>query len=198
MSEVCDNTCMQAIDALLQRRSGRSLTEPGPDAGALELMFASAVRAPDHGALRPWRFLVIRGAARERFGELLAQYLRRAHPGTPPEALQRERHKAFRAPLIVVVAAKIDPAQRKIPQVEQLLSAGAAAHGLLLAADALGFAGVWKTGAATYDNEVKRALGFEDSEAIVGFLYLGTEATPGAPQPGPPRDWRGLVRVWEN
>ncbi|HEV2286225.1 MAG TPA: nitroreductase family protein, partial [Steroidobacteraceae bacterium] len=72
---------MQAIDALLTRRSALTLTEPAPDADALQLMFASAVRAPDHGRLRPWRFAVIRGTARERFGELLAGHLARTQPG---------------------------------------------------------------------------------------------------------------------
>ncbi|HYB64639.1 MAG TPA: nitroreductase family protein, partial [Steroidobacteraceae bacterium] len=86
---------MQAIDALVTRRSATTLTEPAPDAGALELIFASAVRAPDHGRLRPWRFLVVRGAARGRFGELLARHLARMQPASTPESLQRERDKAF-------------------------------------------------------------------------------------------------------
>src|SRR6202049_3391543 len=105
---------MQAIDALLQRRSARALTEPAPDEGALQLIFASAVRAPDHGRLRPWRFIVVRGGARERFGELLAQHLRRTHAAASEEQLQRERAKALRAPLIIVVAARCNP-QVKIP-----------------------------------------------------------------------------------
>ena len=112
---------MQAIDALLTRRSARTLTEPAPDAGALELIFASAVRAPDHGRLRPWRFVVMRAAARARFGKLLAAHLGRAHPHSDQEALRRERLKALRAPLIVAVAARCNPAV-KIPVIEQVLS----------------------------------------------------------------------------
>ena len=99
---------MQAIDALLTRRSARALTDPAPDAGALELIFAAASRAPDHGRLRPGRFLVVRGAARERLGAMLADHLRRTHPQIGEESLQRERLKAFRAPLIVVVASHCD------------------------------------------------------------------------------------------
>ena len=182
---------MQAIDALLLRRSARTLTEPGPDAGALELIFAAAARAPDHGRLRPWRFIVVRGAARERFGALLAHQLRRSHPATPPETLERERLKAFRAPLIVVVAAHCE-AGLKIPVIEQTLSAGAAAHAVMLAAVALGFNAMWKTGAAAYDGTVKQALGLEPEDAIVGFLYLGTESGERA---GAPRsEWRDRVR----
>src|SRR5690242_13650276 len=96
---------MQAIDALLTRRSARALTDPAPDEATLALIFACATRAPDHGRLRPWRFVVVRPEARGRFGDLLADHLRRAHPQVASETLERERLKAFRAPLIVVVAA---------------------------------------------------------------------------------------------
>jgi nitroreductase len=185
---------MQAIEALLKRRSARTLTAPAPDAGALELIFESAARAPDHGRLRPWRFIVVEGAARERFGTLLAEHLRRTHPGAAEEAVQRERQKAFRAPLIVVVAAVVDPAV-KIPAIEQILAAGAAAQNMMLAAFALGFNAMWKTGAAAYDEAVKAALGLVPTDAIVGFLYLGTE--PQAPSAGSaPTLWRDRVQRW--
>jgi nitroreductase len=182
---------MQAIDALLERHSARALTEPAPDEGTLGLIFASATRAPDHGRLRPWRFIVVRGAARERFGELLADHLRRTHAQVGEESLERERLKAFRAPLIVVVAARCNPAV-KIPVIEQTLSAAAAAHAMMLAAFALGFNAMWKTGGPAYDAAVKRALGLEESDAIVGFLYFGTETGERA---APVRtQWRDLVR----
>jgi nitroreductase len=182
---------MQAIDALLMRRSARALTEPAPDEGALELIFSAAVRAPDHGRLRPWRFVVVRGSARERFGELLADHLRRTHAQVGEESLQRERLKAFRAPLIVVVAAHCQHLA-KVPDIEQVLSAGAAAHAMMLAALALGFNGMWKTGGPAYDATVKAALGLQSEDAIVGFLYFGTEA--GEPLPAGHGAWRDLVR----
>ncbi|MBV8146700.1 MAG: nitroreductase family protein [Gammaproteobacteria bacterium] len=182
---------MQAIDALLTRRSARALTEPAPDSGALELIFSAAARAPDHGRLRPWRFITVRGAARERFGGLLAEQLRRTHPQIGEESLQRERLKAFRAPLIIVVAAHCDPAV-KIPAIEQLLSAGAAAHAMMLAAFALGFNAMWKTGEAAYDATVKQALGLEPGDAIAGFLYLGTEH--GERAQSARTEWRDRVR----
>ena len=182
---------MQAIDALLARRSARALTEPAPDAGALELMFAAAARAPDHGRLRPWRFVVVRGDARERFGALLADQLHHTHPQIGAESLERERLKAFRAPLIVVVAAHCDSAV-KIPPIEQTLSAGAAAHAMMLAAFVLGFNAMWKTGDAAYDATVKQALALAPGDAIVGFLYVGTEMGEQAP---PARtEWRDRVR----
>jgi nitroreductase len=184
---------MQAIDALLARRSARTLAEPAPDEAALGLIFASAVRAPDHGRLRPSRFVVVRGAARERLGELFAEHVQRLRPELSAEALQRERLKALRAPLIVVVAAQCNPAV-KIPVIEQTLSAGAAAHAMMLAAFALGFNAMWRTGGPAYDELVKRALGFGPTDAIVGFLYLGTETEK--PVPAESREWRDLVREW--
>jgi nitroreductase len=168
----------------MTRMSAPRLLEPGPDAAALEVMLGAAMRAPDHGRLRPWRFIVIQGAGRARFGELMAESLQRRMPTAAAARLQAERERALRAPLIVVVAAKIQPAA-KIPAVEQLLSAGAAAQNLLIAAHALGFAGAWKTGDVAYDAEVKAALGLEEGDAVVGFLYLGSSAGgPVPPRPG--------------
>jgi nitroreductase len=184
---------MQAIDALVARRSATALTEPAPDAGALELIFASAVRAPDHGRLRPWRFLVVRGAARARFGELLAGHLARTQPASSAESLQRERDKAFRAPLIIVVAAHINEAV-KIPPIEQTLSAGVAAGNIMLAALALGYNAMWKTGGAAYDAQVRESLGLGPGEVIVGFLYVGSEAARPSAVRG---EWRDLVREWD-
>jgi nitroreductase len=181
---------MQAIEALLTRRSARALTAPAPDAAALDLIFESAARAPDHGRLRPWRFIVIEGEGLARFGDLLAEQLRRSHPATSEESLQRERQKAFRAPLIVVVAALISP-HAKVPAIEQIITAGAAAQNMMLAARALGFNGMWRTGAPAYDDTVKAALGLAATDSIVGFLYLGTDSSP----PGAPADypWRDRV-----
>jgi nitroreductase len=181
---------MQAIDLLLTRRSARTLTDPAPDEAALALMFACAARAPDHGRLRPWRFVVVRGEARGRFGDLLADHLSRSHPQVAAESLERERLKAFRAPLIVVVAAHGNPGV-KIPVIEQTLAAAAAAHAMMLAACALGFNAMWKTGGPAYDPIVKSALGLDPDDAVVGFIYLGSERER---VPHVAGQWRDLVR----
>jgi nitroreductase len=185
---------MQAIEALLRRYSARALQEPAPDDAALGLILESATRAPDHGRLRPWRFIVIKSEDRARFGELLADHLRRTKSAVSDEALERERRKAFRAPMIIVVAAVVG-GDGKIPAIEQILSAGAAAQNLLHAAFALGFNGAWKTGGAAYDDAVKAALGLEPKDAIVGFLYMGTDAEGSGSLTRP--DWREFVRYWE-
>jgi nitroreductase len=183
---------MNAYEALVMRVSPKELGDPAPDAAQLNKIIAAALRAPDHGRLRPWRFIAIRGEGRNRLGDLLAASHARRNPDAGAE-LERERRKALRAPLVLVVAARITPSP-KIPAVEQLLSAGAAAQNVLLACQALGFAAVWKTGAAVYDSCVKEGLGLAASDGIAGLLYIGTPtAMPPAPAPLDPaeflRDW---------
>jgi len=172
---------MDAIDLLLGRVSPAQLAEPGPGSDQLQKILAAAARAPDHGKMQPWRFLVIEGPARERLGELMAQSLLRREPEAPAGKIDSERKKALRSPLVVVVAAAVKE-NPKVPDVEQIVAAGAACQSMLLAAHALGFGGLWRTGPIAYDAEVKRALGFADGDAIVGIIYLGSIAVAGAPK----------------
>jgi len=185
---------MDAMEMLLRRESALKLVSPGPDQEELDKMFESALRAPDHGRLRPWRFVVVPEERRERFGELMADCLRRMEPNAPADALQRERDKAMRAPVIVVVAAAVHRGH-KIPEVEQLVSAAAAAENIMLAATAQGFGAMWKTGAPAYDAAVKQALGLDADNDIVGFLYVGTQVGGGSPAARPVV--RDLVSVWQ-
>lgn len=185
---------MDAIELLVGRESAVKLASPGPDQAALDVMFQSALRAPDHGRLRPWRFVVVPEDKRERLGELMAQCLQRMEPGASADALQRERDKAMRAPVIVVVAATVQRGH-KIPEVEQLVSAAAATENIMLAARALGYGAMWKTGAPAYDKQVKQALGLDPDNDVVGFLYIGTQVGGGSPAARPAV--RDLVSVWQ-
>lgn len=164
---------MDALDLLLNRVSVTRLVEPAPTAAQLDLMFRAALRAPDHGQLRPWRFLTIEGEARVRLGELLAEALRRRQPDASDEVLHKPRKMPLRAPMLVAVIARpvLHP---KVPEAEQVLAAGCAAHGLLLAAHAQGLGAVWRTGEFAYDRHVTEGLGLEASEQLLGFIYLGT------------------------
>jgi nitroreductase len=184
---------MDALDLMLSRESAMKLVSPGPSAAELEQIFNSAVRAPDHGRLRPWHFIVIASEQRERFGQVMADCLLRRDPSVSEAGLQRERDKALRAPTIVVVGAKIKKGH-KIPEVEQIASASAAAQTIMLAAPALGYGAVWKTGAAAYDPVVKVALGLTADDDIIGFLYIGTAA--GGPSPIPRPEAKDFVTAW--
>jgi nitroreductase len=118
---------MDAVELLLGRDSALKLTEPAPSEKKLDIMLCSAMRAPDHGRLRPWHFAIVRADKREAFGEVTADVLRRRRSDATSEMLQRERDKAMRAPLIVVAAARIDR-DRKIPPIEQIASAAPLPH----------------------------------------------------------------------
>lgn len=185
---------MEALEALTTRVSAGKLVDPAPDDAVLSQLFAAAERAPDHGRLRPWRFLVIRGEARQALGQLMADALARREPDAPEALLEKEQGKAFRAPLIVVVAARpID--SPKVPEIEQIVACGAAATNILVAAYALGFGGVWKTGAPAYDDGIKKGLGLLATDHIVGFLYLGSVPAPLPAAPAPTigdrvQEWR--------
>lgn len=184
---------MDALDLMLTRESALKLQAPGPSAADLDRIFATAVRAPDHGRLRPWQFVVINEDQRGAFGDLMADSLRRRQPEVSEAELQRERDKAFRAPTIVVVAAK-PKREAKIPEVEQITSAAAAAQTIMLAAPALGYGAMWKTGGPAYDAGVKTALGLGADDTIIGFLYLGTRAGASSSMPRPrPADF---VTTW--
>jgi nitroreductase len=166
---------LDSLTLLTERNSAARLTEPAPTGAARERLFAAALRAPDHAWLRPWRFITVEGPAREALGRTLERSLRRRDPGVDAAILEKTRAAPLRAPLVVIVLARIKDHPR-VPPVEQRLSAGCAAHALLLAAEAQGFAGIWRTGGAAYDPATVRELGGDSTEEIVAFIYLGTRA----------------------
>jgi nitroreductase len=188
---------MKALDALLTRQSvpPAFLREPGPDDATLERIVAAGAAAPDHGRLRPWRFIVIRGAARTRLGEVFAQALLKRQPEAPAAALEQERTRPLRAPLLVAVAAKVDPQHSKIPEIEQILSTAAAAQNILLAAHAEGFGAKWLTGANAYDEHVKSALRLAPHDRLIGFIHIGT--IEGSPPAVPHADPREHIVQWQ-
>ncbi len=164
---------LRTLDLLLSRRSTGALAEPATSGTELDLILEAGLHVPDHGRLRPWRFVLIRGNARTAFGECLAEAVK-ARDRTAPVALQdRYRAWAVRSPLLIAVGTRIRPGH-PIPEIEQVLSAGAAAMNMLNAIHLLGYAGIWVTGANAYDIRVNEALGFRAPDRLVGFLAVGT------------------------
>lgn len=185
---------MEALDVLLNRVSVPRLVEPAPDAAQREILFGAALRAPDHGGLRPYRFLTVEGEARNRMGELLAQALIEQGGEADEKALEKARSGPLRAPLVVVVIAKLTD-HYKVPKKEQVITAGCAAHGVLLAAYALGVGAVWRTGELSYAAHVAKGLGLAADEEVVAFLYLGTPQNP--PREAPKPDVAQFVSAWQ-
>ena len=169
---------IRMLDLLLARQSSGALADPPPQGIELDLILEAGLRAPDHGRLRPWRFVLIRDGARAEFGECLAAAIKARDRAAPPSLLDRYRNWASRTPLLIAVGTRIRPGH-PVPEIEQLLSAGAAAMNMLNAIHLLGYAGIWVTGANAYDARVNEALGFRAPSRLVGFLAVGTSA--GAP-----------------
>lgn len=172
------NDRADALSLLETRRSAsaKAMTEPGPSAEQLDRLMTIAVRVPDHGKLTPWRFIVFEGEARERAGGIVAGRYHELHPGHGEETLSAQRNMFSRAPCVVGVVSTATKDHPKIPEWEQLLSAGAVCQNMLMAATAMGLGAQWISGWFAYDRQVLTALGLSDSERIAGFIYLGTPA----------------------
>jgi nitroreductase len=182
------------LDAIFARRSLGRLVEPGPSDDELRRMLEAAAAAPDHERLRPWRFVVLRGAAKDRFGEVLVDALLARSPDAKAVAVEKERTKLGRAPVVVVVGA-VRQRSDKVPWEEQYAAVAAAVQNMLLAAAELGFGSMWRTGDPAYDPQVKAALGLRPDDAIVGFVYLGTPSGGTEKPPNRPV-LDGLVTEW--
>ncbi len=172
---------MDILTAINSRASALKLSAPGPTSEQLEAILKAGARAPDHGRLAPWRFVVLDGDKRGVLAQAMRAMRKRMTPSISDEELEREGLKAMRAPTIVAVAARTPP-HHKVPEVEQVVAVGAALQNMILAAHALGLGTMWKTGPAAYDPGVKSAIGLAPGDHVVGYLYLGTVTTPGVPR----------------
>ncbi|MES1155270.1 MAG: nitroreductase, partial [Pseudorhodoplanes sp.] len=161
------------------------LLAPGPTPAELDTLLTVASRVPDHGKLAPWRFIVFEGDARLAFGDKIAAIFRADHADATADQIDFEKKRLARAPLVVAVVSRAGP-HVKIPEWEQVLSAGAAAMNLVTAAHALGYAATWITEWYAYDRRVLDALGLAASERIAGFVHIGKPAQPPEDRPRPP------------
>src|ERR1700761_563466 len=150
----------------------REMTGPGPSPAELETILTIASRVPDHGKLTPWRFIVFEGDARTKAGDLIAAAFKAKYPDATAEQVAGEKGRLTRAPLVIAVVSRAAP-HVKIPEWEQVLSAGAATMNLVTAAHALGFAANWITEWYAYDRGALDALGLAANEKIAGFVHIG-------------------------
>src|SRR5450631_100817 len=165
---------MELLAAIDTRSSAGRLTQPGPTPEHLARILDAAAHAPDHGRLRPWQFIVLDAELREKFSFAAAAAKRVRVPTMSDEQLVAEREKVTRSPTVVVVGCTVRREQSKIPEIEQVIAAAAAAQNLFLAAHDLGYGVMWKTGAAAYDPAVKATVGLLADDHIVGIMHLGT------------------------
>jgi nitroreductase len=177
LSTAHEGTMNEILDLLATRRTVPlpKLEGPGPTADELQKLLTIAARVPDHGKLVPWRFLVIEGEGRERAGELIARAFLADEPDAPPDRVAQERGRLSFAPVVVGVVSRVRP-HPKIPDWEQILSAGAVCMNLIVAAKAMGFSATWLTQWYASDRRVLDGFGLEPEERIAGFLHIGRPA----------------------
>src|SRR5580692_11403641 len=165
---------MELFDAIASRSTAKSLTGPGPTPAQIVRLLEAAGRAPDHGRLKPWRFVAVDGAERETFANAVAEARRDQIPAFTDEQMEIEREKIRRSPIILVVGCVVRKDIPKVPEIEQVIAVGAAVENLMLAANDLGIGAMWKTGPAAYSARVKAAVGLAADDHIVAILHLGT------------------------
>jgi len=166
---------MNETIALLQRRRSSgpiNMVEPGPSPAEIETMLTIASRVPDHGKLAPWRFVLFEGAARDRAGAIALALKLADDPGLDEKGRTIEATRFSHAPLVVGVISRA-AAHVKIPEWEQVLSAGAACMNLVIAANALGYAAGWLTQWCAYDARFREAIGLAEHERVAGFVHIG-------------------------
>lgn len=173
---------MDVIEAIHTRQSmGKVKPDPLPRA-LVEKLLAAGAQAPNHYKVRPWRFVVLTGAGREKLGQVMAASQKEKQPDLPLEAYEKTRALPLRAPLLIAVGVD-KPVDPQVVEIENIAAVAAACQNILLAAHAEGLGAIWRTGDWARDPQVKQFLGFAADQHLLGFLYIGYPET----QPEPPR-----------
>ncbi|MCG8670744.1 MAG: nitroreductase family protein [Pseudomonadales bacterium] len=167
----------QTIEQIIQRQSRPRLELPAPNEAELQLVLRCGLRAPDHFRLKPWRFLVLQGAALIRLGETF-QAIKAKELGELSEAqVQKFLNMPLRAPMIIVAIANIQE-HPKVPPIEQAVAVGCAVQNMQLALASMGYGAMWRTGDLAFNPAVKEYFKAQEKDEIIGFLYVGTPAGP--------------------
>ncbi len=184
---------MEALENLINRTSSRFLAEPVPNQNQLEKIYQIALRAPDHAGLKPTRFIEISGEGLNRLSSVFEEYAKKNIEDISDEKLEKYKSAPFRAPMIIVLVSQIKK-HKKVPEVEQIISTGAAAHGILLALNAMNYSGIWRTGIFAFNQKVGELMDLEENEKIIGYLYLGTPTN--SPRKLDPVDTSDYITRW--
>jgi len=175
-----------ALELMRTRRSPRilDLQVPGPSAAEIDTLLSVAARVPDHGKLVPWRFIVIEGERKKRIAEELLPLFRKSHPEATEEQLAKEPTRFASCPLVIAVVSRAGQ-HAKIPEWEQILSAGAVCMSLVLAAHAMGYGANWVTGWIAYERPSLNLIGVGEGERVAGLIHIGTPRAVQEERPRP-------------
>src|SRR2546423_2946887 len=172
---------MTIFETIKNRRSIGKMTDQRPTRAQIEHILEAATHAPNHHKVEPWKFIVLAGKARAELGAIMANSLAKRLGDTTNDKAQallnKERNKLLRSPIVIVVVAE-QPHQPNVLAIENIEAVAAAVQNMLLTAEEIGLAAMWRTGDAAYDPQIKQWLGLAPEDHIVAFLYLGYPAIP--------------------
>lgn len=176
---------MDTLEAIRTRTSVKQFKAEPVERETIEQLLEAGAQAPNHYKVRPWRFIVVSGEARKRLGDVMAEIFQQKFPAVTPEAVQKERAKPLRSPVIIAVGVD-EPSEPKVLEIENICAAAAACENILVAANAMGLGGHWRTGGPAREPAVKKFLGIAEKQELIAFLYIGYPDVhvPPAPRPG--------------
>ncbi|WP_296482454.1 nitroreductase [Rhodoferax sp.] len=173
------------VEALISSRQNilpRRLSEPGPSAAQIEQLFRAAAAAPDHGQLRPWRFVLVPAGKRAELAEVFAQALLDRDASATTEQIESAREKAHRAPWLALVVACLGPRDPDIPMLERMVSVGCAVQNMLLSAHSMAFGAGLTSGQAMSSPHMRSLFQLQTGEEAVCFINVGTASKRKAPR----------------
>ena len=185
---------METLEAIQTRNSVPLLTDPAPTSEEMSEVYKGALRAPDHARLRPWRFIEVRGDSRDKLAKIFIDTATALNSDLSENEISKLEKAPHRAPMVIILAANIKE-HPKVPEIEQIISLGAAAQNILLGIHEIGYSAVWRTGNMAFNPEITKFLGLEENFKIIGYLYVGTST--GKEKPIPELEIQDFLEVWD-
>ena len=185
---------METLEAIQTRNSVPLLTDPAPTSEEMSEVYKGALRAPDHARLRPWKFIEVRGDSRDKLARIFIDTATALNSDLSENEISKLEKAPHRAPMVIILAANIKE-HPKVPEIEQIISLGAAAQNILLGIHEIGYSAVWRTGNMAFNPEITKFLGLEENYKIIGYLYVGTST--GKEKPIPELEIQDFLEVWD-
>lgn len=185
---------METLEAIQTRNSVPILTDPAPTSEEMSEVYKGALRAPDHARLRPWKFIEVRGDSRDKLAKIFIDTATALNSDLSENEISKLEKAPHRAPMVIILAANIKE-HPKVPEIEQIISLGAAAQNILLGIHEIGYSAVWRTGNMAFNPEITKFLGLEENFKIIGYLYVGTST--GKEKPIPELEIQDFLEVWD-
>jgi|TARA_B100001540_G_C15681792_1_gene585155 nitroreductase len=185
---------LETLEAIQTRNSVPLLTDPAPTSEEMSEVYKGALRAPDHARLRPWKFIEVRGDSRDKLAKIFIDTATALNSDLSENEISKLEKAPHRAPMVIILAANIKE-HPKVPEIEQIISLGAAAQNILLGIHEIGYSAVWRTGNMAFNPEITKFLGLEENYKIIGYLYVGTST--GKEKPIPELEIQDFLEVWD-